>query len=43
MPVYINSTNSGFSTCSPYYGCYAYYGTNYLSQGDAAAALLMRF
>ena len=43
MPVYINSTNSGFSTCSPYYGCYTYYGTNYLSQGDAAAALLMRF
>ena len=43
MPVYINSTNSGFSTCSPYYGCYPYYGTNYLSQGDAAAALLARF
>jgi peptidyl-prolyl cis-trans isomerase SurA len=43
MPVYINSTNSGYSTCSAFYGCYTYYGTNYLSQGDAAAALLMRF
>lgn len=43
MPVYINSSNSGYSTCSAFYGCYTYYGTNYLSQGDAAAALLMRF
>jgi peptidyl-prolyl cis-trans isomerase SurA len=43
MPVYINSTNSEFSTCNPSYGCYTYYGTNYLSQGDATAALLMRF
>ena len=43
MPVYINSTSSGPTYCDPFYGCYAYYGTNYLSQGDASASLLLRF
>ena len=43
MPVYLHSSNSGFDTCGTLYGCTTYYGTNYLLQGDASAALLMRF
>jgi parvulin-like peptidyl-prolyl isomerase len=43
MPIYINSTSSGYATCSPYYGCYSYYGTNYLNQGDAYGGLILRF
>ena len=43
LPVYINSSASGGSTCDPVYGCYTWYGTNYLSQGDAYGGLILRF
>ncbi|HUM02705.1 MAG TPA: peptidylprolyl isomerase [Thermoanaerobaculia bacterium] len=43
MPVYINSKSAGYGTCSPYYGCYSYYGSNYLSQGDAYTGLTWKF
>jgi parvulin-like peptidyl-prolyl isomerase len=43
MPVYINSSASGGSSCDPIYGCYTWYGTNYLNQGDAHAGLIVRF
>ncbi len=43
MPVYINSSASGYESCSPYYGCYVWYGTNYLNQGDAYGGLIVRF
>ncbi len=43
MPVYINSSSSGGSTCDPVYGCYTWYGTNYLNQGDAYGGLIFRF
>ena len=43
MPVYLHSGDGGFETCNTPYGCATYYGTNYLLQGDASAALLMRF
>ncbi|HTS01253.1 MAG TPA: peptidylprolyl isomerase [Thermoanaerobaculia bacterium] len=43
MPVYINSSSSGGSTCDPVYGCYTWYGTNYLNQGDAYGGLILRF
>lgn len=43
MPVYINSSASGGSTCDPVYGCYTWYGTNYLNQGDAYGGLILRF
>ncbi len=43
MPVYINSSSSGGSTCDPVYGCYTWYGTNYLNQGDAYGGLTFRF
>lgn len=43
MPVYINSSASGGGYCDPIYGCYAWYGTNYLNQGDAYGGLIVRF
>jgi peptidyl-prolyl cis-trans isomerase SurA len=43
MPIYLNSASSGYGYCDPYYGCYAYYSTNYLNQGDVYAGLTVRF
>ena len=43
MPVYINSTDSGYYGCDPYWGCYTYYNTNYLNQFDLSAGLIIRF
>jgi hypothetical protein len=43
MPIYINSTGSGYVSCSPYYGCYEYYNTNYLYQWDFHAGLILKF
>lgn len=43
MPVYLNSKSAGYGTCSPYYGCYTYWGSNYLSQADAYTGLIARF
>ena len=43
LPVYINSSSSAGSTCDPIYGCYTWYGTNYLNQGDAYGGLILRF
>lgn len=43
MPVYLNSSSSGYGYCSPYYGCYSYYNTNFLSQGDAHFGLITKF
>jgi hypothetical protein len=43
LPVYLNSKSAGYGTCSPYYGCYTYYGSNYLSQGDAYTGLTASF
>jgi parvulin-like peptidyl-prolyl isomerase len=43
MPVYINSSASGGGYCDPVYGCYTWYGTNYLNQGDAYGGLIVRF
>ncbi|HQR47319.1 MAG TPA: peptidylprolyl isomerase [Thermoanaerobaculia bacterium] len=43
MPVYINSTSAGYGYCSPYYGCYTYWNTNYLSQGDAYTGFILSF
>ena len=43
MPVYVHSSDGGFETCGTPFGCTTYFGTNYLLQGDASAALLMRF
>jgi len=42
MPVYINSSDSGYYSCG-YYGCYTYYNTNYLNQFDLSAGLIIRF
>ena len=43
MPVYINSTDSGYYWCDPYWGCYEAYYTNYLNQFDAHAGLIIKF
>jgi len=43
MPVYLNSTGSGPTTCDPLYGCYTYYETNLLSQGDAHVGVMYKF
>ncbi len=43
MPVYINSEDSGYYYCDPYWGCYEYYNTNYLSQVDTHVGLIIRF
>ena len=43
MPVYINSKSSGYGYCDPYWGCYTYWSTNYLSQFDASTGLILRF
>jgi parvulin-like peptidyl-prolyl isomerase len=43
LPVYVNSSSSAYDSCSPLYGCYTYYGTNYLLQGDAYGGLILRF
>jgi parvulin-like peptidyl-prolyl isomerase len=43
MPVYLNASNSGDSSCSPLFGCYSYYETKYLTQGDAYGGLILRF
>jgi peptidyl-prolyl cis-trans isomerase SurA len=43
MPVYLNSTSSGYSYCDPIYGCYAYWNNNYLSQGDASLGVIYKF
>ena len=43
MPVYINSSSSGYGTCDPWYGCYTYYDSNYLYQWDFYTGLSFRF
>ncbi len=43
MPVYLNSTSSGYGYCDPWYGCYTYYDSNYLNQFDAYTGLTFRF
>lgn len=43
MPVYINSSDSGYIYCDPYWGCYNYYNNNYLYQTDASAGLIIKF
>ena len=43
MPVYINSSDSGYYYCDPYWGCYEYYNTNYLSQFDTHVGLIIKF
>lgn len=43
MPVYINSTDSGYFWCDPYWGCYEYYSTNYLNQFDSHLGISIKF
>jgi len=43
MPVYINSTSTGWGYCDPWWGCYTYYDSNYLNQWDAYSGLTLRF
>lgn len=43
MPVYINSTSTGWGYCDPWWGCYTYYDSNYLNQWDAYTGLTFRF
>ncbi len=43
MPIYLNSTSSGYGYCDPWYGCYTYYNSNYLNQFDAYTGLTFRF
>lgn len=43
LPVYLNSKSAGYGYCSPYYGCYSYWGSNYISQGDAYTGLIAKF
>jgi parvulin-like peptidyl-prolyl isomerase len=43
MPVYVNAAGSPDSACSPVFGCYSYYGTKFLNQGDAYGGLILRF
>ena len=43
MPVYINSSSTGYGYCDPWYGCYTYYDSNYLYQWDAHTGLTLRF
>ena len=43
MPVYVNSTSSGYGYCDPWYGCYTYYDSNYINQCDAYTGLTFRF
>ena len=43
MPVYINSSDSGYYWCDPYWGCYEYYDTNYLNQFDTHLGLIIKF
>ena len=43
MPVYINSSSSGYGYCDPWYGCYTYYDSNYLYQWDFYTGLSFRF
>ena len=43
MPVYLSTAGAGYSYCDPYYGCYAYYDTNFLSQGDVHVGVSVKF
>lgn len=43
MPIYINSTSTGYGYCDPWYGCYTYYDSNYINQWDAYTGLTFRF
>jgi len=43
MPVYLNSSSSGYGYCDPWYGCYTYYDSNYLYQWDLHTGLTLRF
>ena len=43
MPVYINSTSTGYGYCDPWYGCYTYYDSNYFYQFDVHTGLTFRF
>lgn len=43
MPVYINSTDSGYYWCDPYWGCYEAYYTNYLNQFDTHVGVIIKF
>jgi peptidyl-prolyl cis-trans isomerase SurA len=43
MPVYVNSTSSGYGYCDPWYGCYTYYDSNFIYQWDLHTGLSLRF
>jgi parvulin-like peptidyl-prolyl isomerase len=43
MPIYVNSTSTGYGYCDPWYGCYTYYNSNYINQFDAYTGLTYRF
>ncbi len=43
MPIYINSTSTGYGYCDPWYGCYTYYDSNYIYQWDVHTGLTFRF
>ncbi len=43
MPIYVNSTSSGYGYCDPWYGCYTYYDSNYINQFDVYTGLTFRF
>ncbi len=43
MPIYVNATSSGYSTCDAWYGCYTYYDSNYLYQWDFHTGMTFRF
>jgi hypothetical protein len=43
MPIYVNSTSSGYGYCDPWYGCYTYYDSNFIYQWDLHTGLSFRF
>ena len=43
MPVYVNSSDTGYYWCDPYWGCYQYYDTNYLNQIDTHLGVSFKF
>lgn len=40
---WLGAKNAGYAWCSPSWGCYEYYDTNYLSQVDTHLGLVVRF
>ncbi len=43
MPIYLNSTSSGYGYCDPWYGCYTYYDSSFVNQFDVHTGLTFRF